>query len=99
MKIKSKNYQNCSAHLPDFDELKKRISFVDVLSYYNLLTQMNSKGDELRGVCPIHKGAKNKNSFSVNVVKNCFNCFSCNAHGSILDFVVAIEGCSKLISS
>lgn len=81
--------------LPDFNELTKRISFVDVLSHYNLLSQMDEKGDQLRGVCPIHERAKNKNSLSVNRVKNCFKCFSCGSQGNILDFVAGIENCNK----
>ena len=56
--------QKPKTRLPDFNELTKRISFVDVLNHYNLLLQMDEKGDQLRGVCPIHEGAKNKNSLS-----------------------------------
>jgi len=81
--------------LPDFNELTKRISFVDVLGHYNLLCSMDEKGDQLRGVCPLHEGAKNKNSLSVNRVKNCFKCFSCQSQGNILDFVVGMENCTK----
>lgn len=87
--------QKPKIRLPDFNELTKRISFADVLSHYNLLLQMDEKGDQLRGVCPIHEGAKNKNSLSVNRVKNCFKCFSCQSQGNILDFVAGVEGCTK----
>lgn len=81
--------------LPDFNELTKRISFVDVLGHYNLLCSMDEKGDQLRGVCPIHEGAKNKKSFSVSAVKNCYRCFSCGSKGNILSFVAGMENCNK----
>ena len=55
MKENSKIHQS-RPHRPDFNELTQRICFVDVLGHYNLLSQMNSKGDQLRGVCPIHQG-------------------------------------------
>lgn len=94
MKENSKTHQS-RPHRPDFNELTQRISFVDVLGHYHLLEQMNRKGDQLRGICPIHQGAENKNSLSVNTVRNCFKCFSCGSQGNILDFVAAMESCSK----
>lgn len=89
--------QKANSRMPDFKELVRRISFVDVLSRYNLLEQMTPNGDQLRSICPIpsHSGAKNKTSFSVNKVRNCFKCFSCGCQGNILDFVAAMENCSK----
>jgi len=76
--------------LPDFIKIKTQVSFEDILKRYNLLPKLKSKGDQLTGSCPIHQG-DGKKSFSVNLAKNCFNCFSCKAHGNVLDFVSTIE--------
>ncbi len=84
------------SRLPDFKELTHRISFVQVLEHFNLMEQMDPHGDQLRSVCPIHEGAENRHSFSVNTVKNCFKCFSCDAQGNILDFVAAMKDCNKV---
>jgi len=76
--------------LPDFIKIKAQVSFEDILKRYNLLPKLKSKGDQLTGSCPIHQG-EGKKSFSVNLAKKCFNCFSCKAHGNILDFISTME--------
>lgn len=76
--------------LPDFPKLKKAICFEKILKRYGLLDNLKRNGDQLSGTCPLHQG-EGKKSFSVNLDKNCFNCFSCKAHGNILDFVSAME--------
>jgi DNA primase len=52
--------------------------------------------DELRGPCPIHKGSPRSKTFTVNLAKKAFKCFSddCHASGNVLDFVAAMERCS-----
>jgi len=81
--------------LPNFAELKKRISFTDILNHYSLTEGMRQQtATQLRGICPIHKGSNN-NSFSISTEKNCFNCFSCKAQGDIIDFVVYMEDCKS----
>jgi len=77
----------------DFELLKREIGFEQVLTHYGLDKGMKRSGEELRGKCPLHKG-KNDTSFSVNTVMNLFRCWSCNASGSIIDFVVRMESCS-----
>lgn len=42
----------------------------------------NRQGDELHGLCPFH-GDSNP-SFSYNVVKDIYNCFSCQARGDLI---------------
>ena len=77
----------------DFKELKSRITLQMVLDHYHVKLRRN--GDELRGLCPIHKDdGPRKRSFTANTAKSCFNCFVCHAHGDILDFVKAKEGCT-----
>jgi DNA primase len=74
----------------DFRAVKQAVSIEMVLQYYNLLNGLRKNGDELRGRCPIHKG-EGERSFHVNTSKSAFQCFSCKAHGNVLDFVAAME--------
>ena len=78
----------------DFKEIKAAVTMEQVLSRYGVNT-LTRHGDELRGACPIHKGARKGKNFSVNIVKNAFTCFSkdCGARGNVLDFVAAMERC------
>jgi DNA primase len=49
--------------------------------------------DQLQGCCPIHRGRRD-DSFRVHLTKNIFQCFACQAHGNVVDFVAAMEPCS-----
>jgi len=63
-----------------------------LLAHYQV-NWLRRRGVELRGRCPIHRG-EGENTFHVNVAKNAFHCFSCQARGNVLDFVAAMEKCS-----
>jgi CHC2 zinc finger len=78
----------------DFKAVKEAVTMEMVLDHYRI-TGLKKVRDELRGKCPIHHGADNKH-FTVNLSKNVFKCFfkNCGAHGNVLDFVAAKEGCS-----
>ena len=79
----------------DFKALKQTISMQMVLDHYKV-QGLKRVGDELRGPCPIHKGATTSRHFSVSLTKNAFKCFaqSCKARGNVLDFVAAMEHCT-----
>ena len=79
----------------DFRSIKGAVDLQQVHEHYGIST-LRKSGDELRGPCPIHKGLKRSNDFTVNVRKNAFNRFSqgCGARGNVLDFVAALEKCS-----
>lgn len=77
----------------DFRAIKARVSIHDVLDHYDIITQLKRTGETLTGKCPIHQGDRS-DSFRVSLDKNCFNCFSCKAHGNQLDLVVALESCN-----
>jgi len=81
----------------NFNELKKRITITQVLEHYGLMDKMKKSGGQLRSACnlPEHQGSNNQ-AFSVNIEKNCFQCFGCKAHGNILDFVMAMEKCESV---
>lgn len=43
-------------------------------------------GNQLRGWCPVHSAAGSpSDAFSVNVDRDCFQCFKCHAEGNQLD--------------
>lgn len=79
----------------DFKAVKAAVTMQMVLDHYGI-TGLKQSGDELRGACPIHKGAAGSRQFTVNLTKNAFQCFfdGCKERGNVLDFVAKIEGCS-----
>ena len=71
-----------SADLQKFlDELRSRISIVDVVSAKVKLTR---KGREYTACCPFHN--EKTPSFTVNEAKGFYHCFGCGAHGDIIKF-------------
>jgi DNA primase len=76
----------------DFKAVKAVVSMQMLLDRYQV-NWLRKSGKELRGRCPIHKG-DGQDAFHVNLAKNAFNCFSCQARGNVLDFVAAMEQCS-----
>jgi DNA primase len=76
----------------DFKEVKDRLSFKDLLAFYN--ARLKTKGDKATGFCPLptHKGKGRSPSFSVNLTQKIWQCFGCGAKGNILDFAVRMEG-------
>jgi DNA primase len=50
-------------------------------------------GDRVQGRCPIHRGQR-ADAFHADLRQNGFHCFVCQAHGSVLDLVAAVERCS-----
>jgi len=79
----------------DFRTLKEQVSMRDVLAHYGLLGEMQEKGREITGHCPLHdKGRYYRGAFSVSTTKNVWKCFICHRGGNVLDFVMALEGIS-----
>jgi DNA primase len=76
----------------DFRLIKESVSMQMVLEHYGI-NGLRKSGSELRGSCPIHKGEGSR-TFQVNISKNVFQCFSCKAHGNVLDLVAALEDCT-----
>lgn len=63
-----------------------------ILRHYQV-PNLRRRQDQLQGRCPIHRGERD-DSFRASLSQNVFQCFACQAHGNVLDFVVAMEGCS-----
>ena len=76
----------------DFQEVKRRVSFEQVLAHYQI-NSLQEEGQNLRGPCPLHKG-EGPRAFHVSLEKSAFYCFSCKAKGNILDFASLMENCS-----
>jgi DNA primase len=78
----------------DFKAVKVAVT-IEMVLYHCGVTGLKKTGNELRGKCPIHRGANNKH-FTVNLTKNVFKCFfaQCGAHGNVLDFVATMDQCS-----
>lgn len=74
----------------DFKTVRASVSFQAILERFNLLGSLKGKGDRRQGPCPIHASeSKTSTAFSVDLKKGMFNCFSCHAHGNVLDFTAA----------
>lgn len=70
----------------DYELLKKKINIVDEVSE---VVQLKRNGKVLKGCCPFHDDKTP--SFTIYPSTNSYNCFGCNASGTVIDFVMAIE--------
>jgi DNA primase len=76
----------------DFEIVKRRVPITAALQRYHIDGLRRSGKTHLRGRCPLH-GGEGKDTFHVDTVEQIFHCFSCQAGGSVLDLVAAIEHC------
>src|SRR4051794_2119049 len=73
---------------PQFlDEIRARVSLAGLVGRSVRLVR---KGHEFTGLCPFHK--EKTPSFNVVEEKGFYHCFGCGAHGTAIDFVMAVEG-------
>jgi DNA primase len=75
----------------DFRKLREELSFEKLLEQYAV--KLHRKGEQATGPCPLplHTGERKTDSFSANLPKGIFQCFSCGAKGNLLDFAVLME--------
>ncbi len=71
----------------DLDEIKVRLSIVDVISGYVSLTK---SGKNYRGLCPFHH--EKTPSFMVSPELQIYKCFGCGRGGDLFSFVQEAEG-------
>lgn len=81
-------------------QLKSQLDIVDVVSHYVRLKRVGSSAS-LVALCPFHN--EKTPSFNVHSVRQFYKCFSCDAKGDLINFVMQIEGMTfweavKLIS-
>ena len=65
----------------------------DALNRYGIKT-LKKSGNSLYGPCPIHHG-DNPTAFRVSLNKNLWHCFTHCGGGSVIDFIMQMEGLTK----
>jgi len=76
----------------EFASIKQAVPLMRVLERYRIGGLRRSGKDQWRGRCPLH-GGEGQDTFHVNAARQLFHCFSCDAGGTVLDLVAAIEHC------
>ncbi len=69
----------------------KAVRFEVALEALGLMGSLRRDGEQLQGICPLHKASGDKESFGVHTGKQTFNCFACKKHGKVLDFVMQVK--------
>lgn len=72
----------------DFKTVRENLDFRGVLAHYGI--DESGHGDQIKIICPFHND--HKPSCGVNLEKQVYNCFACDAGGNVLDFVAHMEG-------
>ena len=82
-----------------------QVSIVELMNKYGLQLESKITGQEFthRCFCPFHKGKGNNGrertpSMFVSDITNSFFCFSCNATGTVINFVSLVDGTPPLIA-
>lgn len=76
----------------NFEEVKQTVPIGRVLEHYQWEC-LRQRRNQVSGCCPIHHGRR-EDAFHADLQHNGFHCFACQAHGSVLDLVAAMERCS-----
>jgi DNA primase len=76
----------------DFEIVKRRVPIAAALGHYRIDGLRRSGKAHLRGRCPLH-GGEGQDTFHVDTAGQRFHCFACQAGGSVLDLVSAMEHC------
>lgn len=89
---KSKDRRRKGGTWIEFREFKEQVDFLTVLQHYG--AEGNVRGDRFQCRCPLptHQGQRRSPSFSANLTKKIFQCFSCGAKGDLIAFVAIAEG-------
>ena len=81
-----------STKFVDFREVKASVNIVQVLNHYGILETLKKEPAGYAGPCPFCES--DGRAFRASEEKNCFNCWSCQAKGNVLDFVQQRESCT-----
>lgn len=68
------------------EDIKARYDLVDYIGQY---VNLRKSGNRYQGLCPFHSD-KNSPSFVVYANQS-YHCFGCQAHGTIIDFVMRYD--------
>lgn len=76
----------------NFKELRSKLDFHAVLKLYGIETDDGS--EQHTGPCPLPKHPKGKtgNTFSAQLEKGIWQCFSCKAKGNLIEFAALMDG-------
>lgn len=77
--------------LIDYPAVRRQIPMQRVLALMGY-SATSSRGQQLRGPCPLHEEPASPRCFSVRLDKGLFRCFACGAHGNQLDLWVHWRG-------
>lgn len=72
---------------------QKIIDNTDIVEVISEYITLQKKGNSYKGICPFH--ADHDPSMSVSSEKKVFNCFSCGAKGTVINFVSRFENISE----
>lgn len=72
----------------DLNQLKKKTDLVAVATARGV--KLTQQGNDFVGLCPFHP--EETPSFHITPAKNLFHCFGCGAAGSVIDFVMRMDG-------
>lgn len=83
-----------SGNIPDavIASVKSNTSFLSLLRQYGI--EAVKKGKNQFCICPFHSvdgNPENTPSLSIDVIQNLYHCFSCNAQGNVIQFVMEME--------
>lgn len=71
----------------NFQEIKAKVRFEDMLGHFGLWNGIEREGEHLSGPCPICKAE----GFTINLTKGSFSCPGCKKRGSVIDFTAAYK--------
>lgn len=71
----------------DLATFRARLPIVEIIGRY---VKLRRRGRDYWGLCPFHD--EKTASFKVDEERRFYHCFGCGAHGTAIDFVMAIEG-------
>jgi len=75
----------------DFKYVREHADFSKVLGGYGVaLERDGTRPGQYKGLCPFHNDTRP--SLKVNLERNIFNCFACEEHGNVLDFIMKMDG-------
>ena len=75
-----------------FAEVRALVPLADVLGLVGFVAG-EASGDQVRGPCPVHRPASPRSrSFSANLKRNVYQCFTCGSSGNQLDLYAAVTG-------
>ena len=75
-----------------FTEVRAQVPLAHVLDLIGFVPHRIS-GNHVRGPCPVHRSdSRTSRSFSANLKRHVYHCFTCGSAGNQLDLYAAVKG-------